>query len=119
MARALGKQGLQWNAVLGGGGGFLPNVITKQITRYVRRRVISRTGRLWFLRLLPFGIGAIIGGVGARAVARSVSEALHERSEERRVGKECRCGGAGWQCRKSERNSRATSTRMRRERWKS
>ncbi|HJB11825.1 MAG TPA: hypothetical protein H9786_15100 [Candidatus Brachybacterium merdavium] len=78
MARALGKQGLQWNAVLGGGGGFLPNVITKQITRYVRRRVISRTGRLWFLRLLPFGIGAIIGGVGARAVARSVSEALHE-----------------------------------------
>ena len=78
VAKALGKQGLQWNAVLGGGGGVLPNVVTKQVTRYVRRRVISRTGKLWFLRLLPFGIGAVIGGVGARTVARSVSEALSE-----------------------------------------
>lgn len=78
VARTLGKQGLQWNAVLGGGGGFLPNLVTKQVTRYVRRRVISRTGRLWFLRLLPFGIGAVLGGVGARGMARSVSEALGE-----------------------------------------
>ena len=76
VAKALGKQGLQWNAVLGGGGGFLPNLVTKQVSRYVRRRVISRTGRLWFLRLLPFGLGAIIGGVGARTVARSVSDGL-------------------------------------------
>lgn len=76
VAKALGKQGLQWNAVLGGGGGFLPNLVTKQVSRYVRRRVISRTGKLWFLRLLPFGLGAIIGGVGARTVARSVSDGL-------------------------------------------
>lgn len=78
IARAMGKQGLQWNAVLGGGGGFLPGLVSKQISRYVRRRVIARTGRLWILRLLPFGIGAVIGGLGARAVSRSVVEAMLE-----------------------------------------
>ncbi|MBB5831758.1 hypothetical protein [Brachybacterium aquaticum] len=79
IAKALGKQGLQWNAVLGGGGGgFLPGLISKQVSKYVRRRVIARTGGLWVARLLPFGIGAVLGGLGARAVARSVVEAMLE-----------------------------------------
>lgn len=78
IGKTLGKQGLQWNAVLGGGGGFVPNLISKQVSRYVRRRVVARTGKLWFARLLPFGIGAAIGGFGARAVAKSVVEAMLE-----------------------------------------
>lgn len=78
IAKAMGKQGLQWQSVLGGGGGFLPGLISKQVSRYVRRRVVARTGGLWVARLLPFGIGAVIGGVGARAVAGSVVEALLE-----------------------------------------
>ncbi|MGP9537457.1 hypothetical protein ACT3SP_05570 [Brachybacterium sp. AOP43-C2-M15] len=78
IAKAMGKQGLQWNAVLGGGGGFMPSLISKQVSRYVRRRVVARTGKLWFARLLPFGIGAVIGGFGARAVAKSVVEAMLE-----------------------------------------
>lgn len=78
VAKALGQQGLQWNAVLGGRGGFLPGLISKQVSRYVRRRVVSRTGTLWLLRLLPFGLGAVLGGLGARAVARSVVEAMLE-----------------------------------------
>ena len=36
------------------------------------------TGGLWIARLLPFGIGALLGGIGARVVARSVVEALLE-----------------------------------------
>lgn len=78
IGKAMGKQGLQWNAVLGGGGGFLPGLVSKQISRYVRRRVVARTGTLWFARLLPFGIGAAIGGFGARTVATSVVEAMQE-----------------------------------------
>ncbi|HJC68422.1 hypothetical protein [Brachybacterium sp. EE-P12] len=78
IAKALGRQGLRWNSVLGGGGGFLPGLVSSQITRYVRRRVVSRTGGLWIARLLPFGIGALLGGIGARVVARSVVEALLE-----------------------------------------
>lgn len=78
IAKTMGKQGLQWNAVLGGGGGFLPGLISKQVSRYVRRRVVARTGGLWIARLLPFGIGAVIGGLGARSVSRSVVEAMLE-----------------------------------------
>lgn len=78
IAKTMGKQGLQWNAVLSGGGGFLPSLISKQVSRYVRRRVVARTGKLWFARLLPFGIGAVIGGLGARSVARSVVDAMLE-----------------------------------------
>jgi len=78
IAKAMGRQGLQWNAVLSGGGGFLPGLVNKQISRYVRRRVVARTGKLWLMRLLPFGIGAVLGGLGARSVARSVVEAMLE-----------------------------------------
>src|SRR5699024_1576179 len=46
--------------------------------KYVRRRVVARTGGLWLARLVPFGIGAVLGGLGARVVARSVVEAMLE-----------------------------------------
>lgn len=78
IAKAMGRQGLQWQSVLGGGGGFLPGLVSKQVSRYVRRRVMARTGGLWLGRLLPFGVGAVIGGIGARAVSRSVVEAMLE-----------------------------------------
>ncbi|MGO1409785.1 MAG: hypothetical protein ACTHV2_15515 [Brachybacterium sp.] len=78
IAKAMGRQGLRWNAVFSGGGGFLPGLVSKQVSRYVRRRVMARTGGLWFVRLVPFGIGAVIGGLGARAVSRSVVEAMLE-----------------------------------------
>lgn len=81
VAKALGKQGMQWNTVLagsGGAGGFLPGLVQRQVSRYVRRRVVSRSGKLWLGRLLPFGIGAAIGGFGARAISGSVVDALRE-----------------------------------------
>ncbi|MGY5763642.1 hypothetical protein ACXET9_00400 [Brachybacterium sp. DNPG3] len=77
VARAMGKQGLQWNAVLGGGG-VIPSFVSTQVSRYVRKRLVARTGKLWMARLLPFGIGAAIGGFGARAVSRTVIEALDD-----------------------------------------
>lgn len=78
IAKAMGKQGLQWNAVLGGGGGLVPSLVSKQVSKYVRRRVLARTGKLWLGRLLPFGVGAVIGGLGARMVSKTVVEAMLE-----------------------------------------
>lgn len=77
IGKALGRQGMRWNSVLGGGG-LLPGFVTKQVNKYVRRRVVARTGGLWLARLVPFGIGAVLGGLGARVVARSVVEAMLE-----------------------------------------
>ncbi|WP_394215999.1 hypothetical protein [Brachybacterium vulturis] len=78
IAKAMGRRGLQWNIVLGGRAGFLPGLLSTQISRYVRRRVMARAGGLWLARLLPFGLGAVLGGLGAHAVARSVVEAMLE-----------------------------------------
>ena len=79
IAKAMGRQGMQWDTVLAGSSsGLIPNLLSKQVTRYLRRKVVARAGRLWFGRLLPFGIGAAIGGFGARAMARSVVEAVEE-----------------------------------------
>lgn len=77
IARAMGRSGHQWGSVLAGGG-VVPSLVTKQVSKYVRRRVLSRSGSLWLGRLLPFGIGAVIGGAGARAVSRSVVSALED-----------------------------------------
>lgn len=79
IAKALGKQGLQWNTVLAGGGGsIVPRLIHTQVSRWIKRKVVARAGTLWLGRLLPFGIGAVIGGVGNRTIARSVTEAVRE-----------------------------------------
>lgn len=77
IAKSLGQQGMQWSSVLGGGG-VVPGFVTRQVSRYVRRRVLARTSGIWLGRLLPFGVGAVIGGVGARLVSRSVVDALGE-----------------------------------------
>lgn len=81
IAKSLGQQGMQWSSVLGGGG-VVPGFVTRQVSRYVRRRVLARTSGIWLGRLLPFGVGAVIGGVGARLVSRSVVDALEEIFEE-------------------------------------
>ena len=81
IAKSLGQQGMQWSSVLGGGG-VVPSFVTRQVSRYVRRRVLARTSGIWLGRLLPFGVGAVIGGVGARLVSRSVVDALEEIFEE-------------------------------------
>lgn len=79
IARSLGKQGVRWSSLLGGGGGgLIPGFVSREISRRVRRTVVRRAGGLWLVRLLPFGIGALLGGLGARAVSRSVVEAMQE-----------------------------------------
>lgn len=79
ITKALGKQGVQWNTVLAGkAGGFVPRLINKQVSRWIKRRLMARAGGVWLGRLLPFGVGAVIGGFGSRAMARSVTEAVHD-----------------------------------------
>ncbi len=79
IAKSMGKKGVSWENVLAGGNaGMVQGLISQQISRYVRRRLMAKAGGLWLGRLLPFGVGAIIGGIGARIVAGSVIEAVRD-----------------------------------------
>lgn len=80
VSKSLGKQGVQWESVLAGSAGssFMPRLVNKEVMRYIRRRVLARTGGVWVGRLLPFGIGAVVGGVGNHTIARSMMEAVRE-----------------------------------------
>lgn len=79
MAKALGKQGAQWSGVLSGvAPEFVVRAANTQFRRWIKRKVATRLGSVWAGRLIPFGIGAVIGGVGNRAIARSVVEAERE-----------------------------------------
>ncbi len=46
--------------------------VNKVLTRRILRRQAARQGALAFGRLAPFGIGAVIGATGARALGRTV-----------------------------------------------
>lgn len=79
VAKALGRQGATWDTVLAGGtSSMVPSIVSQQVTRYLRRKIMARVGGLWAGRLIPFGIGAVIGGVGSRAISRSVVEAVED-----------------------------------------
>lgn len=76
VSKALGKQGVQWTTVLNGvAPDFVMSAVNKQMKRWIRRKVASRLGSVWAGRLIPFGVGALIGGVGNRAIAKSVLSA--------------------------------------------
>lgn len=76
VGKALGKQGAQWSTVLNGvAPDFVVRAANNQVRRWIKRKVTTRLGGLWAGRLVPFGLGAVIGGVGNRSVAKSVIEA--------------------------------------------
>jgi hypothetical protein len=79
VAKALGRQGLQWGAVLNGiAPDFVMSAVNNQIKRWIRRKIATRMGSVWAGRLIPFGVGAVIGGVGNRVVARGIVKAQRE-----------------------------------------
>lgn len=79
MAKALGKQGVQWSGVL---SGMVPEAVVRaangQVRRWIKRKVAARLGSVWAGRLIPFGVGAVVGGVGNLTIARGVVEAERE-----------------------------------------
>lgn len=79
MGKALGRQGIQWSSVLSGvAPDFVVNAASKQFRRWIRRKVAARLGGVWAGRLIPFGIGAVIGGVGNHLLAKGVIDAERE-----------------------------------------
>ncbi|WP_182113105.1 MULTISPECIES: hypothetical protein [unclassified Actinotalea] len=52
--------------------------VNSALTRRLVRRQAGRQGALAFGRLAPFGIGAVIGATGARAMGRTVVEGAHK-----------------------------------------
>jgi hypothetical protein len=79
VSKALGRQGLQWGAVLNGvAPDFVVSAVNNQIKRWIRRKIAARMGGVWAGRLIPFGVGAVIGGFGNRLVAGGVIKAERE-----------------------------------------
>lgn len=76
IAKAMGKQGLQWNALLGGGSNPATSLVNKQVKKWVQRTMVARSGGLLMGKILPFGLGAAVGGAGNRFVAKSVLDAV-------------------------------------------
>ncbi|WHP18984.1 hypothetical protein [Cellulomonas sp. ES6] len=52
--------------------------VNTRLTRQLFRRQLARQSGLAFGRLVPFGIGAVIGVAGARALARTVIEGAQQ-----------------------------------------
>ncbi|MDO5644141.1 MAG: hypothetical protein Q4G21_00415 [Dermabacter sp.] len=79
VTKALGQRGVQWSAVLGGAAPeFITNAVNTQVNRWIRRTIARRVGGVWAGRLIPFGIGAVIGGVGNLVLAKSVVDASRD-----------------------------------------
>ncbi|WP_279062865.1 hypothetical protein [Dermabacter hominis] len=79
VTKALGKSGLQWSTVLDGmAPPFVADAVNTQVNRWIRRTVTRRFTGLWAGRLIPFGIGAVIGGLGNKALTKTVIEAARE-----------------------------------------
>ncbi|MBK0330613.1 hypothetical protein I8D64_04275 [Brachybacterium sp. MASK1Z-5] len=79
VSKALGRQGLQWGAVLNGvAPDFVVSAVNNQIKRWIRRKIAARMGSVWAGRLIPFGVGAVIGGVGNRVIAGGIIKAERE-----------------------------------------
>ncbi|MBV7433307.1 hypothetical protein KRX53_08255 [Dermabacteraceae bacterium TAE3-ERU5] len=79
MTKALGKQGVQWETLLGGNvPPVVLNAVNRHAKKWLQRKVATKLGSVWFGRLLPFGIGAVIGGVGNHMIAKSVIAAQRQ-----------------------------------------
>lgn len=79
VSKSLGKQGVQWAGVLNGAvPDVVMNAVNKRVKKWIQRTLARRLGTVWAGRLIPFGIGAAVGGAGNFAVARSVIEAERE-----------------------------------------
>lgn len=58
-------------------GAGMGAMMADQLKRRFLKRVLFRQGAGFFGRAVPFGIGAVIGGVGNRAMARNVVKNAH------------------------------------------
>lgn len=79
VTKALGQRGVQWSALLGGSAPeFATKAVNGQVSRWIKRAVARRLTGAWLGRLIPFGVGAAIGGVGNHMLAKTVIEASRD-----------------------------------------
>ncbi|MVT26352.1 hypothetical protein [Nesterenkonia alkaliphila] len=64
-------------AVNSAGSSTMANLITNQLKKQFVRRFFIRQGTSMFARAVPYGIGAVIGGVGNRALAKQITSTAH------------------------------------------
>lgn len=68
-----------WGEVITGG---LPGNMFEQLTKRIRKafmkRILTRIGASGIGKLVPFGVGAVLGGVGNRKLAQTIVESARE-----------------------------------------
>lgn len=64
-------------AVNSAGSSTMANLITNQMKKQFVRRFFIRQGTSMFARAVPYGIGAVIGGVGNRVLAKQITSTAH------------------------------------------
>ena len=71
--QAAGKgQGQAWGSAFTRSSPFTGGTVRERIQKAFLRNLIQRQGTALFGRALPFGIGAVVGGVGNRVMGRAV-----------------------------------------------
>lgn len=60
------------------GASTMASLVSQQLKKQFVRRFFIRRGASMFARAVPFGIGAVVGGVGNRVLARQITTAAHK-----------------------------------------
>lgn len=60
------------------GASTMAGLVGQQLKKQFVRRFFIRRGTTMFARAIPFGIGAVIGGVGNRVLARQITASAHK-----------------------------------------
>lgn len=78
---AAGRSAKQWDTMLANKLPVLRRMDDSPIKRFAVQFIVKR-GALAFGKVIPAGIGAVVGGVGNHALARGVIKNLHEAVDE-------------------------------------
>lgn len=78
MNQALGTSAVTGAAAVFTGNAGISDVLFQQLRRTFFRKFIVRQGAGFFGRLIPFGFGAVVGGLGNRAMGKHVVEAAQK-----------------------------------------
>ena len=66
-----------WGSAIGSAPSGMMSSVSSRIRKQFFKRVVARQGTALLGRALPLGVGAIVGGVGNRAMGKGVISATH------------------------------------------
>lgn len=83
ITKFLGQQGAQWSGLVTGRvPSFVTRSVNDKVSRWLVRHLTIRLGTRWAGRLVPFGIGAVIGGIGNATIGKRLVAAARDIFDE-------------------------------------